>query len=338
MSSVSVAWKDGIVLLMSIIKLSEPFCLWRAGSGSLWHWTMVGWCHAFIAPLIPSFRLHTKPKLRSSLDHHRRCSHTRRTHLGTTGFMIHESIAPTIPETLSSAAWIGLRLVLSITDSAGTAALGLRPRWEDISFFNETSPVSERSLVLTLLAVALAASSICHAVPAPTQLDAQSKINGSMAEGHAVEQWKVEVRRLFQASLAQMQLPTLRVARGGWIYNDGYGRLWVPEPYEAAARMVKFNADGWLNGSVWGFCGLLFLAAAITLASIKTKDELWLTIWIRWGVNFGQVGRKGNLVVDPMYFIYTMQETIVECSHKTRVESIESNDHFSGSIYRCEKE
>ncbi|MCJ1383780.1 hypothetical protein MMC17_006894 [Xylographa soralifera] len=180
------------------------------------------------------------------------------------------------------------------------AALGLRPKhvapyWGKIAFFNETAPVSERSLVLSLLTVALAASSVCHAVLAPTQLDAQSKIRGFMADGLAAEQWKVEVRRLFQASLAQMQLSTFRIARGGWTYNDGYGFLGVPESYEALARMVKFNAVGWLNVSVWGFCGLLLFAAMTTLGSIRTGDELWLVIWIRWTLSLGRWGVRGML-------------------------------------------
>ena len=136
--------------------------------------------------------------------------------------------------------------------------------------------------------MALAGSSVCHAVLAPTQLDAQNKVQGFMAEGLADEQWKVEVRRLFKASLAQLQLSTFRAARGGWIYNDGYGDVRIPAPYASLACMVKFNTVGWLNVSVWGFCGLLFLAASITLASIKTKDELWLIIWIRWGIDIGR--------------------------------------------------
>lgn len=52
MSNVYVAWKDWTVLLMSLMKISESFCLWRAGSDSLWYWTMVGWFHAFVAALI----------------------------------------------------------------------------------------------------------------------------------------------------------------------------------------------------------------------------------------------------------------------------------------------
>ena len=175
-----------------------------------------------------------------------------------------------------------------------TTVLGLQSGTK-IPFFNETAPVSERSLVLGLLAIALAGPSVCHAILAPTELDAQSKIRGFMADGLADEQWKVEVRRLFQASLAQMQLATFRVARGGWYYNDGYGRLWIPKAYEAMAGMVKFNAVGWLNVSVSGFLGLLFLAAAITLASIKTKDELWLIVWVRWGITLTMWGARGLL-------------------------------------------
>ncbi len=42
---------------------------------------------------------------------------------------------------------------------------------------------------------------------------------------------------------------------------------------------MKFKSVGWLNVSIGGFLGLLVLAAAITLASVKTrKGESWLNL------------------------------------------------------------
>lgn len=45
-------WKDWSVLLVSLIKLTEVFALWKLGSVRLWYWTMAGWCHAFLAAII----------------------------------------------------------------------------------------------------------------------------------------------------------------------------------------------------------------------------------------------------------------------------------------------
>ena len=80
-------------------------------------------------------------------------------------------------------------------------------------FMKEQAPVSEATLAYTLLALALSRSSICISLLAPRPLEAQSKIQGFVAVGLAEEQWKAEARRLFQASLAHIQIATLNIAR-----------------------------------------------------------------------------------------------------------------------------
>ncbi|KAL9113330.1 MAG: hypothetical protein Q9187_007634 [Circinaria calcarea] len=45
-------WKDWAILLASLVKLLEVFCLWRLGSKDLWYWTMIGWAHAFVAAIV----------------------------------------------------------------------------------------------------------------------------------------------------------------------------------------------------------------------------------------------------------------------------------------------
>jgi len=53
----------------------------------------------------------------------------------------------------------------------------------------------------------------------------------------------------------------------------------IPQTYRGMCKMVTFKSVGWRNVSVGGFLGLLVLAAAITLAGVKTENgELWLNL------------------------------------------------------------
>lgn len=62
-------WKDWAVLLASLVKLLEVFCLWRLGSKNLWYWTMIGWAHAFAAAIVlQSSGLGRDHPLRSNQD------------------------------------------------------------------------------------------------------------------------------------------------------------------------------------------------------------------------------------------------------------------------------
>jgi hypothetical protein len=63
------AWKDWVVLLLSLTKLLESFSLHYLGSHTLWYWTIVGWAHAFIsACILQLFNLGRDNPLRAASD------------------------------------------------------------------------------------------------------------------------------------------------------------------------------------------------------------------------------------------------------------------------------
>lgn len=92
-------------------------------------------------------------------------------------------------------------------------------------------------------------------------------------------QWRVEARQMFETSLATMQFNVLDMVRGNIITADPTTHWNVPLNYQGMCRMGKFKSTGWQNVSFWGLFGVLFLAAAISLASVKSeKGELWLVL------------------------------------------------------------
>lgn len=103
-------------------------------------------------------------------------------------------------------------------------------------------------------------------------------IDTSYCGGLPRNQWKVEARQLFETSLATMQFNVLDMIRGKESRLDKDFHQ-IPSNYRGICRMGKFKSTGWQNVSVWGLFGLLFLAAAISLASVKSeKEELWLVL------------------------------------------------------------
>ena len=89
------------------------------------------------------------------------------------------------------------------------------------------------------------------------------------------DQWVVEARRMFEASLALMQLTVHDIVRGTMNPREDYQH--IPLNYRAICGMGKFRSVGWRNISVWGLFGLLFLAGAISIASVREENgELWL--------------------------------------------------------------
>ena len=144
--------------------------------------------------------------------------------------------------------------------------------------------MTEADIAFALVAVALSASSSGDAMPLWYNLEIQSHCTGFRCGPLPREQWKVEARRLFQASLARIQVELVNTVRGAvnTVYAaPGYSthEYEISEEYRGMCSMGKFKSVGWRNVSVWGFSGLLFLAASISLASVQTKEEeLWLGV------------------------------------------------------------
>ena len=139
------------------------------------------------------------------------------------------------------------------------------------------SAVSDTEAAIALLANALSASSVLSAGSRGPDLELASHCTNLFCKNVPKEQWKVEARTWFETSLAQAQVELLNTVQGvQGAYEDYHG---IPPEYRAMCSMGKFRSTGWTNVNVGGFLGLLFLAAAISLASIKTEeDKLWLVV------------------------------------------------------------
>ena len=99
------------------------------------------------------------------------------------------------------------------------------------------------------------------------------------SRGEEKQQWQVEVRAWFEESLALIQLLPLNIAETA---QAEYNKATILSQYQRIRSMVKFNSVGLRNVSTWGFLGLLAMAGAVLLGSIKTEDEeLWLALGVR---------------------------------------------------------
>lgn len=152
---------------------------------------------------------------------------------------------------------------------------------------DRTGVKTQAQLGYTLLSTALTASNIARAAFNPNvKLEAASHCedpSSNYFNNHCFDlppdQWRKEAPRWFEASLARTQfnlLETVRSTDKSKTNHEG-----IPDSYKGMCKMVKFRSVGWRNESVWGLLGLLALAAAITLASVKTvRGELWLHLGV----------------------------------------------------------
>ena len=158
------------------------------------------------------------------------------------------------------------------------------------TYWNNTSIIplkpTQRELVRTLLSRAIWKSSICNAYLNWRSLDLHTHFTGILSMYQP--RWEAEVRHLFRTSLAQIQYSVLDTARGTEAslkvpdlppglakfsrLTGGENSPNIPPGFEGICSIVKFNSNGWRNVSVWGFVGLLFLAAGIALGSCRTVE------------------------------------------------------------------
>ena len=116
-------------------------------------------------------------------------------------------------------------------------------------------------------------------------LEASSHVRGAVAYDLPPEQWKVEVKQWFDASLTVMQLVLLDLVQKEPTHQEQKEDS-MPADFQEICHMVKFRAAGWRNVSAWGLLSLLSLSAIICLGSKRTANkELWLM------VGLGLVGR-----------------------------------------------
>ena len=138
-----------------------------------------------------------------------------------------------------------------------------RHLWEDSS---------NTDAALLLLEASLASSYTI----ARGALDAQSRCSEWACDYLPDDQWRIEVRRWFEASLATIQVLLLDIVRPSQHIGSWY---LIPHEYREICKLGKFRSTGWRNVNFVGFLGLLILAGCISLASCKTEEgDLWIVI------------------------------------------------------------
>ena len=133
-----------------------------------------------------------------------------------------------------------------------------------------------------LLLAALQEASVHSAMAYREEPEAGSHCFYFECENFPMDQWKAEARRLFERSLARLQINLLNIVRGTPTYHKKFGERAELADYSDICAMGKFKSVGWRNVSVIGLFGLLFLPIGISLASIRSEDgQLWLIWWFK---------------------------------------------------------
>ena len=138
-----------------------------------------------------------------------------------------------------------------------------------------------------LLLSALSGSTTCTLLSSAAQgsLEAASHCTGLRCSSLPQDQWIVEARRLFETSLAMIQISLLDIVQGNAANRHSGNEInneIIPTAYRGMCNMGKFRSVGYRNVSVWGLFALLALAGGIAVASIRDgHGELWLMLAIR---------------------------------------------------------
>lgn len=136
---------------------------------------------------------------------------------------------------------------------------------------------TEQALYLTYVVVA--SSDIFSSIRARlgSGLVASSKISQAMSLPLADEQWKVEVRRLFQTSLAGWSVVARDVARARWAGEKGLRNVFdqfPPEIVNGMCGLYKFHATGWKNINLVGSVMTSGILLVIYLVSLEVEKRI----------------------------------------------------------------
>jgi hypothetical protein len=135
-------------------------------------------------------------------------------------------------------------------------------------------PSTAEENVVKLLLMALDFSSACGSTQfrGAEALDAQSKISHMQSQDLASEQWQVEVEKIFQTSLARIQLNAYDIVRGTAAAFDGYHDT-LPAGYRGICSLVAIQTAGWQNLNVIGLVGTIFGVALLWIISRKVETQ-----------------------------------------------------------------
>lgn len=113
-------------------------------------------------------------------------------------------------------------------------------------------------------------------------LDAQSMLQGTISAPLFKDQWKHEMRQMFETVLARTQIEARNLARGiPGQQPPGLERLWGAHNSSEFCTQYKFHAIGWKNISVSWFLGEFFGGLVLCILGL-TNDQRELRVENLW--------------------------------------------------------
>jgi len=165
------------------------------------------------------------------------------------------------------------------------------PKAMDWNFLHSGDWDPEQKNMLLLLVLSLWQSNTFNAVTSRpgSRFDAQSKLVGSLSQTLSREQWKVEVRKIFETSLARLQGNVLDIARG--VGKDlPYARNLLIKENMSLCHIVKLQSVGWRNISLFWLIILPTMAFLLWVLTIEMGDP---------DDNQQQTSQVGTLAANP---------------------------------------
>lgn len=167
---------------------------------------------------------------------------------------------------------------------------------------------SEWLVLLESLLLSSIASSLGHR--GGQNLDATKRIlNEPISFQLEEEQWKLEVRRLYEISLIRIQMKILEIVQGT-AADIPEAKNFLPPKYRDICGMIKLPAKGYRNLSLVGILIAISLPPFIGL-SIKQHPPVWWTILGFWRLggriffwSLKQLNSATRLVSNAVYYYY----------------------------------
>jgi hypothetical protein len=110
-------------------------------------------------------------------------------------------------------------------------------------------------------------------------------VHGSTSLPLEKDQWKLEMRRLFDMTLIRLKTEMLYIARGTRSnLEEVEDRLQKDEPYRGLCRKYKFSVKGHKNLSLLGIMTSLFVPLFLGLETGGKVPAVWIAIGIWKGI------------------------------------------------------
>jgi hypothetical protein len=165
--------------------------------------------------------------------------------------------------------------VLACVDTVSVCSADGNTCWADINDPTKDLSSHVEKTGYYMLDMALTRSNVCNSILllGGSALDAHSKLLSNLSLPIslplATEQWKVEARRLFEGSLARIQIDLRDYIRGAAADQSGFANH-IDSAYEDMCSSYKFRTVGWKNVNLWGLRLLLVLALTVYFLSFET--------------------------------------------------------------------